>query len=427
MDKGKFSGNQFTMGWTNTDTLGHRHAMSLTLIALATLLPTSEAFASGVERVDVRDDKIVVQFDGTVDKASSFEIEGPQRIAIDVGGAERGHQPTQAHGVIASVRQAQFAPDTARIVFDLAQPAVVAGGGFSADGRTLTLALRPVALGDFSTSARGNRKIFVPPEAHRASPPRTKYNIVIPLGPPSSGLPRPRILGPAGRPLVVIDAGHGGHDPGSISPVTGAREKDITLGIALRIRDELLSSGRVRVALVREDDRYYVLRERTAIARNIGADLFISIHADSAGATEASGATIYTLSEVASDREAAALAARENKSDIINGVNLSGENADIANILVDLAQRETMNASAGFAGLLRREATGLIPFRTGYHRMAGFAVLKAPDTPAILLETGYLTNADDVRRLASPDGQKRIAQGVRKAVEIHFAKRLAQR
>jgi N-acetylmuramoyl-L-alanine amidase len=183
----------------------------------------------------------------------------------------------------------------------------------------------------------------------------------------------------------------------------------------------------VRVALVREDDRFYVLRERTAIARNIGADLFISVHADSAGASEASGATIYTLSEVASDREAAALAARENKSDIINGVNLSGENADIANILVDLAQRETMNASAGFAQLLRRESAGLIPFRTGYHRMAGFAVLKAPDTPAILLETGYLTNADDVRRLASPEGQKRIAQGVRKAVEIHFAKRMAQR
>jgi N-acetylmuramoyl-L-alanine amidase len=427
MDKGKFSGNQFTMGWTNTRIIGHRPRMSLAFIALATLLQSDDAFASGVQRVDVRDDRIIVQFDGVVDKASSFEIEGPQRIALDVGGAERSQNASQGGGVVSAVRQAQFSPGTARIVFDLTRPAVVSGGGFSADGRTLTLALRPVGPGDFSQSARGGRKIFVPPASHRSAPPRTKYNIVVPLDPPSAGLPRPRILGPAGRPLVVIDAGHGGHDPGSISPVSGVREKDITLGIALRIRDELLASGRVRVALVREDDRFYVLRERTAIARNIGADLFISVHADSAGASEASGATIYTLSEVASDREAAALAARENKSDIINGVNLSGENADIANILVDLAQRETMNASAGFAQLLRRESAGLIPFRTGYHRMAGFAVLKAPDTPAILLETGYLTNADDVRRLASPEGQKRIAQGVRKAVEIHFAKRMAQR
>jgi N-acetylmuramoyl-L-alanine amidase len=199
------------------------------------------------------------------------------------------------------------------------------------------------------------------------------------------------------------------------------------LGIAIKARDALLASGRVRVALVRDDDVYYALRERTAIARGIGAGLFISIHADSAESPDASGATIYTLSEVASDREAASLATRENKADIINGVNLSGENSDIATILVDLAQRETMNSSASFANLLRRESAGLIPFRSGYHRMAGFAVLKAPDTPAILLESGYLTNAADVARLTSKAGQMRIAEGIRKAVEIHFAKRLAQR
>lgn len=415
------------MDWTLRLDLRHKTAMTASLFALAALLPSGDAYASGVRSIDVGENRVVIRFDGTVDQASAFVLDGPQRIALDIGGAERGNAPVLSWGLISGVRQAQFGPQTARIVFDLTRPAIVSGGSFSADGRTLTLALRPVAAPDFSESSKAARKTFLPPAAHRSAPPRSRHNVVIPLGPPSNGLPKPRIYGPAGRPLVVIDAGHGGHDPGAISAITGAREKDITLGIAQRIKNTLIASGRVRVALVREDDRFYVLRERSAIARNVGADLFISVHADSAAAPEASGATIYTLSEVASDREAGALAARENKADIINGVNLSGEKDDIANILVDLAQRETMNASSGFANLLRREASNLIPFRSGFHRMAGFAVLKSPDMPAILLETGYLTNASDVRRLSSPQGQDAIAQGVRRAVEIFFAKRMAQR
>jgi N-acetylmuramoyl-L-alanine amidase len=183
----------------------------------------------------------------------------------------------------------------------------------------------------------------------------------------------------------------------------------------------------VRVALTREDDRYYVLRERSAIARNLKADLFISIHADAAPAATATGATIYTLSEVASDREAQLLAQRENRADVINGVNLGGENREIASILVDMAQRETMNASAGFASLLKREATRYVPFRSDYHKMAGFAVLKSPDMPSILLEVGYMTNTTDAARLSSAEGQKNIATGVQKAVEVFFARRTAQR
>lgn len=276
-------------------------------------------------------------------------------------------------------------------------------------------------------AAQVPHKPYLPPEARRAAPPRSRYNLTIPLDPPSQGLPRPRIYGTAGRPLVVIDAGHGGHDPGAVSSETGRREKDITLSVARTIRDELVKSGRVRVALTREDDRFLILGERSAIARNIKADLFISIHADAAASDEASGATIYTLSEVASDREARLLAQRENKADIINGVNLGKENREIASILVDLAQRETMNLSAQFANLLKREATGLVPFRSDYHRMAGFVVLKAPDTASILLEVGYVTNNEDVERLSSPEGRRNIALGIRKAVEIHFARRLASR
>lgn len=268
--------------------------------------------------------------------------------------------------------------------------------------------------------------VYHMPAPRSATPPRSRYSLTIPLDPPQPGLPRPRIFGRADRPLVVIDAGHGGHDPGALAPTGGTREKDVTLSVARAIRDELLKGGRVRVALTRDDDTFLVLQERAEIARGLKADLFISVHADSAPVPDASGATIYTLSEVASDRKAAQLAARENKADIINGVNLSGEGADVSSILIDLAQRETMNASSRFADLLRREASGL-PFKGDYHRMAGFAVLKAPDTPAILLEVGYVTNPGDVERITSAAGKSAIATGIRRAVDVHFARRFASR
>ncbi len=264
------------------------------------------------------------------------------------------------------------------------------------------------------------------PIARNARPPRSRYSVTIPLDPPEAGPPRPVVLGRGDRPLVVIDAGHGGHDPGAVSPTDATREKDLTLAVARAIRDELVRGGRVRVALTRDDDRFLILQERAQIARALKADLFISIHADSAPMTGATGATIYTLSEVASDTTAARLATRENKADIINGVNLSGQASDVSSILIDLAQRETMNDSSRFADILRREATGAVPFRGEFHRMAGFAVLKAPDTPAVLFEVGYVTNPIDVARLTSPMGLAAIAGAVRRAVDIQFARRLAR-
>ncbi|MFM7028870.1 MAG: N-acetylmuramoyl-L-alanine amidase [Chakrabartia sp.] len=242
----------------------------------------------------------------------------------------------------------------------------------------------------------------------------------IPLAPATAGPLIPAVEGPAGRPLIVIDPGHGGHDPGAISPFGGLMEKTLTLDAARKIRAALLASGRVRVALTRDADRFLALRERTAIARHLKADLFLSVHADSADRT-ALGASIYTLSDIASDREAQALAQRENKADILNGINLSGRDTAVTSILVDLAQRETMARSVDFARLLRREGSGLVPFHAGGVRMAGLAVLKAPDMPAVLLELGYLSHPADVERLRSSAGQAAIARMVRRAVDIHFA------
>lgn len=292
----------------------------------------------------------------------------------------------------------------------------------------LSLAFVPVA--DLSAAIlddRAGAMAFDAPARMAPRPARRLHSITVPIPPVARGIALPRVEGTsdASRPLVVIDAGHGGHDPGAINPQTGVREKDVTLALAAAIRDQLVKAGRMRVALTREDDRFLVLRERYEIARKLNADLFISVHADSADNPDAQGATVYTLSETASDREAARLAARENRADVLNGVNLGGERDDVSSILIDLTQRETMNVSSNFARLLRREAGAYMPFRQVYHRFASLMVLKAPDTPSVLFETGYLSNERDVAFLASPEGRTNIARGVARAIEVHFARKLA--
>ncbi|MFN0046653.1 MAG: N-acetylmuramoyl-L-alanine amidase [Sphingorhabdus sp.] len=264
------------------------------------------------------------------------------------------------------------------------------------------------------------------PFAFRSEPPKRRYEVTAPIK-PAIVRNLPKISGPkdSSLPLVVLDAGHGGHDPGAISPHGGKFEKDVTLAIAKSIRSELLKTGRIRVALTRESDAFLVLQDRYGIARKMNADLFISIHADSAENPEASGGTVYTLSEVASDREAQRMAARENKSDIINGINLGRADANVSSILIDLTQRETMNISADFAKLLLRESRPNMRIRTNSHRFASFIVLKAPDMPSVLFETGYLSNEGDVEFLGSEAGQNKVARSVASAVQVHFARRLA--
>ena len=290
---------------------------------------------------------------------------------------------------------------------------------------SMILSAAPVSA-DFLAGDRPGMRFDAP--AHMAPRPTKRlHSITVPIPPVARGISLPPVEGPrdASRPLVVIDAGHGGHDPGAINRDKGEREKDVTLSIAQAIRDQLVKSGRVRVALTRNDDRFLVLQERYGIARKLNADLFISIHADSADDAKARGATVYTLSETASDREAARLAARENKADVLNGINLGGQSNDVSSILIDLTQRESMNISVAFARLLQREAAPYVPFRDAAHRFASLMVLKAPDMPSVLFETGYLSNDADAAFLASREGQANIARGVARAIEVHFARRLA--
>ena len=402
-------------------------AMIPAMLFAALPICASPAMGGTVQKISAQDGAVIVQFDGVVDRADVFTLAAPDRIAIDVSGATAG-QSAFAGGSVQNIRQRQFSADTTRIVLDLAEPAVVTNGNFSADGKSLRLSLRPVPLTEFSgTVARGKTQI-IPPAAFRADPPKRRYEVTAPIR-VNVGKGLPVVSGPAddSLPLVVIDAGHGGHDPGAISPHGGQLEKDVTLAIAKSVRNEMLKSGRVRVALTRDTDKFIVLQDRFQLARKLRADLFISIHADSAESPEAKGGTVYTLSEVASDREAQRLAARENKANIINGVNLGGADANVSSILIDLTQRETMNVSADFAKLLLREAAPNMRIRGNSHRFASFIVLKAPDTPSVLFETGYLSNEADVTFLASQSGQGKVARALANAIQVHFARRIAVR
>jgi N-acetylmuramoyl-L-alanine amidase len=413
--------------WTRQPFSKHKNAMLGIMFFAAVPFTIPPVFAGAIRDVAANDSSIIVQFDDVVNKAAVFTLAGPNRIAVDISGATTGPVST-AGGPVRSVRQGQFDADTARIVLDLDQPAVVTSGAFSADGRSLQLNLRYAAAQEFSGTVGRARTEIVPPAQFRSEPPKRRYEVSAPIK-TSAAKGLPKISGPANSalPLVVIDAGHGGYDPGAISPHGGKREKDITLAIAKTVRDELLKTGRVRVALTRDSDKFLVLQDRYGIARKMNADLFISIHADSAESQDANGGTVYTLSEVASDREAQRLASRENKSDIINGVNLGGADANVSSILIDLTQRETMNVSADFAKLLMREAKPNMRLRSNSHRFASFIVLKAPDTPSVLFETGYLSNVSDVAFLASTEGQKKVGRSVASAIQVHFARRLASR
>jgi N-acetylmuramoyl-L-alanine amidase len=220
-------------------------------------------------------------------------------------------------------------------------------------------------------------------------------------------------------PTIVLDAGHGGKDPGAVGP-NGTMEKDVNLQMAKQLKALLEATGRYKVVLTRTDDRLLPLRQRIEIARAAKADLFISIHADHNEKTNLRGASVYTLSETASDAEAAAVAARENKDGVITGVDLTSQSPMVTSILIDLAQRETKNLSARFASLLTDQLAERTLVLRDSHRFAGFVVLKALDVPSVLLELGYLSNREDEAALSSKRHRRVVAKAIRDAIDRYF-------
>ena len=364
-----------------------------------------------------------------------FTLADPDRIVIDITPVSWRLAPSETTGPVRSLRTGRLEAGVGRLVLDLAQPSRVVASRLiePRDGQRwrLALDLEPVARDAFLRSVR-------PPGRTVASVPAvgTQQTVLTaaaaaPMGVMAVGQQQAAIRPPVAPkpgerrlPVIVIDAGHGGQDPGAIS-VSGGFEKNITLETALELRRQLQATGRYKVLTTRADDRFIPLRERVAIARSAQADLFISIHADSMGNPNHRGLTVYTVSDTASDREAEALAQKENKADVIAGVNLGGETPQVANILIDLTQRETKNHSVAFASLAVRELSKVSRTVDQAHRFAGFLVLTAADVPSVLIELGYLSNREDERDLQSPAHRKRLAESITTAVDAYFSPQAA--
>ena len=220
--------------------------------------------------------------------------------------------------------------------------------------------------------------------------------------------------------MIAIDPWHGGVDPGAIG-VSGVREKDITLAAARQLKSSLESTGRYKVVMTRSRDVSLGLRQRITASRRAAADIFISLHADSVANPSVKGLSVYTLSETASDREAAKLAEKENKADLIIGMDLTNESSDVRNILIDLAQRESMNLAAHLAAKLISQLKRQVTLLRNTHRFAGFAVLKAPDVPSVLLEMGYLSNREEEKSLKESAYRQKLVVSIVRALDSYFA------
>jgi N-acetylmuramoyl-L-alanine amidase len=236
--------------------------------------------------------------------------------------------------------------------------------------------------------------------------------------PQSTAKPAVTITPPKARPKkwrVFIDAGHGGKDPGAIGR-SKTREKDITLAASRELADKLRSTGLIEPILSRSDDRYLKLRQRIQLARDREADVFISLHADAAPSAKARGISVFTLSDTASDKEAALLARKENQADLIGGPDLSVEDPDAAGELLRMFQRESMNQSTYLANAILRQIRDLPGGDRRGHRFAGFAVLKAPDMPSVLVEMGFITNREDETNLRDPAYRAKLLERLARAI-----------
>jgi N-acetylmuramoyl-L-alanine amidase len=315
-----------------------------------------------------------------------FTLGNPDRLVVDVpsvAGTPNINLPASYKGtLIKSIRFGRFDASTSRFVFDLTRGINVVSSNDREDGKLIL------------TIAPGSSEKEAKPTA-----PVTKKK--------------------RSMPVVVIDAGHGGEDPGTDGP-KGTLEKTIVLEYAKALKTRLTNTGKYQVKLTRDTDKFIKLRDRVAIARKAEAAIFISLHADSAPEGAARGLSVYTVSETASDQEAEALAARENKADVISGMDLSEEREDVAGILISLAQRDTKNQSATLADMLVMKLGDRVNLLENTHRFAGFAVLKAPDIPSVLIEIGFLSNASEEKLLKSRAYRDKVVSGVAAGIEAYF-------
>lgn len=342
----------------------------------------------------------------------AFLMEGPNRVIVDLPDVAfhvAGEGKERRGGLIGGFRYGLFAPGRSRLVVDLAEPALVSHievERHPLDGSALlVIELAKTDSATFAATAAQSQ----PPVAVAAVPP-----------------PRLTPKGKDTRPVVVLDPGHGGIDPGA-KAAAGMLEKDLVFAFAEKLRKKLEGTGRYRVLLTRTEDVFVPLGERVRTAQAAGADLFVSIHADSiSGGQEVRGLTVYTVSERASDADSARLADRENQSDALAGAEAKEGPGEIADILQELTSRETRAFSHAFASRLVGELDGVSRLNKNPHRQAGFRVLRAHDVPSILIELGYLSSRKDFDLLMSDDWRDRSTAAMTEAIDRFFAPRLAK-
>jgi N-acetylmuramoyl-L-alanine amidase len=370
--------------------------------------------------------RIVIDFSGKPD-FRAFLLDNPKRLAVDIprAGWKTARNTMVGEGVVRGYRSGLLEEEgLMRVMFDLKGPVTV-GQAFvlprdSMAKDRIVIDLKPASQNVFAARTAeiyGNKGLKGEASARAETSPLAK------IQPPRTPADTHRTyMSDAHRVYtIVVDAGHGGQDPGAAGG--GRREKNITLAVAQEIRRQLEDSGRYKVVLTRDRDVYIKLRDRVDISRRVQGDLFVSIHADKIDRQGVRGASVYTLSETASDAETARLAEDENNAGNVAGVDLKEESQDVADILLDLAMREKMNESNLLAKAVveafRRKNVGLLP---NSHRSAGFAVLKAPDVPAILIETGFISNPDEANLLSSSAFQQKIASAVQDGIDAYFRK-----
>lgn len=369
--------------------------------------------ATGVVGVDARLEaaersaRFRLTLSNTVELAAET-LSQPMRIVI--GLPEVNFQAATAARrqgtLVTGFRAGLVAPGRSRIVFDLGAPARVAG-------------MRQVRRADGIVDLQIDFEPASAAEFEKAAADAAQKRAAVALA-PLQPQPRPE---QDQRPLVIIDPGHGGIDPGA---VTGGNvtEKALVLAIGLKLKEQLEATGTLRVQMTRSDDRFLSLAERVRIAREARADLFVSLHADSlSAAQEVRGATIYTGSEKATDAESARLAQKENAADALGGAETSQAGEAVTDILMDLARRETRSQSGAVAARLVTELSGTVKMHRIPQRAAGFRVLTAPDVPSILIELGFLSSKSDMALLTSADWQRNAAQSIGRAVSAHFSPR----
>jgi N-acetylmuramoyl-L-alanine amidase len=366
-----------------------RMVVGVILGCLLMAMPAAALEIAGVRSASIKDgERISITLSQKVEAKVFLAEHAPPRVVIDLPAAQWKKNAKQdfSSPLVKSVRLGSPDTVTSRIVMDLKEDVL----------------LRPARL--VEVKRKGYRLEF---EIIKSKKGKDKQSIAQ--------------FQPLEKPVIVIDAGHGGDDPGATG-VAGMKEKYVTLRFADSLRQELLKRGRYHVVLTRRDDKYLFLKERVKIARKAKGNLFISLHADSAPSKDARGLSVYTISETASDKESEALAAQENKADVIGGIDLSNTSDDVADILIDLAERETRGKSAQFATLVIRSLSREITLLNNTHRFAGFAVLKAPDIPSILVEIGFLSSPQEEKQLKSEAYRKKVVRGIAAAVDMYFAK-----